>query len=134
MQKIRLIIVEEHPLVRAALARRLQDSERIEVVTAVPDMATAEGALSEGGIDALLVGLKRSRDNGPTSLKQSLAACIRRGVEVIVLVPYADDMERAELLAAGASRYLLKSLGADSLVAEIEGCVARKSAVCGANA
>jgi CheY-like chemotaxis protein len=47
-------------------------------------------------------------------------ALVRQGAAVIILSPYADELEREQLLHAGACRYLLKNINTPELISEIE--------------
>ncbi|MDX1664874.1 MAG: response regulator [Candidatus Promineifilaceae bacterium] len=123
MKRTRLLIVEEHSAVRTALARRLGASAAIEVVAAVAELAEAEAAVVAGTVDKIVVGVSRACGSGLEALKHAVARLYARGVVVVVLASYADDVEREELAAAGASHYLLKQLGSDELIAEILGAV-----------
>ena len=49
----------------------------------------------------------------------SVACLTQAGTAVIILTPYADDIERELVLHAGAYRYLLKDINSPQLISEI---------------
>ena len=122
MNKIRLIIIEEHAAVRHALWVRLQSSSNLEVVAAYPSIADwkAQQRISSAEAttaDVVLLGLKSQR---PRLLNAIIKEIKQLGTAVIVLASFADDIERELILEAGAKRYLLKDINSIQLIAEIE--------------
>ncbi len=128
MRKIRLMIIEEHKAVRQALLTRLRSSPLIEVIDVFHHIGDA---LPHAAESASLNGHQRPADVALLSIKQSgdryfertlklTENLVSRGTAVIVLAPYADDIEQELLLQAGASRYLLKNVNTPKLIAEIE--------------
>ena len=120
MNKIRVLIIDEHLAVRRALAARLSSFPNIDVVaTARHCQEGLEQALAELP-DVILMELKgqSNQDTNPVSeMKKALAG---HPSGVIVLTSYADVDERQAALDAGANRYLLKQIDTASLTAEIE--------------
>ena len=116
---IRLLIVEAHPAVRQALGLRLRAVPALDVVTTVATLAEAETAVYQHQPDLILLGLAGI---GHNRLYQTVRAVARlaRKTAVIVLVPYADDNDREQLLLAGAARYLLKTIDTTQLIHEIK--------------
>lgn len=125
MNRIRVLIVDEHLAVRQALAARLSAFQQVEVV------ATAEG-LTEGlerarrlQPDIVLLELKGPGSLWPDPVGEMNKALIGHPAGVIVLTSYTDDDEREAALLAGARRYLLKHIDSTRLLSEIE-AVARE--------
>jgi len=117
---IRMLIVEKHLAVRLALQVRLHSAPAIEVEASVASPADAEMLLQTMSPDVALIGLAsgRVRDLEPTI--QAISSFVARGIQVIVLTSFADDMERELTLEAGASCYLLKQIDSTKLIAGIE--------------
>jgi DNA-binding NarL/FixJ family response regulator len=119
MDKVRLLIIDEHEAVRNALATRLRSSSSIDVVGTARQINGKQHP-EERLADVALFGLKSSSDfdlDGTIAVVEELTM---RGTAVIILTSYADDIERELLLRAGAYRYLLKTINSTQLIAEIQ--------------
>jgi DNA-binding NarL/FixJ family response regulator len=131
--KIKIVIVEKHSAVRCALHNRLRASPHLEVVAAVSEPAAALPYL--GSIDApgeylpapevVLLGLHNGSDDELFETLTIIQQIVRRPTAVIVLAPYADEVERLLMQQAGASRYLLKYIDSQQLIHEIEAAAHR---------
>jgi DNA-binding NarL/FixJ family response regulator len=130
MKKTQVLIIDEHPNVRRALAARLATTPHIQV------MATAAGlqeGLSVAALkrpDVVLLGLRTQdelRDTAPIQRLSSELATF--GASLIVLTTYAVDEERMQIMDAGAKRYLLKNIDSRRLIAEINALVPKAPAV-----
>ncbi|MCA9873620.1 MAG: response regulator transcription factor [Ardenticatenaceae bacterium] len=118
MEKVQLLIIDEHEAVRNALATRLSSTPSIEVVATVHNFSLKE--LDDNGpADVALYGLKSSSDSDLDTTIAVVEDLTCRGTAVIVLTSYADDIERELLLKSGAYRYLLKNINSNQLIAEI---------------
>lgn len=127
MTKIRLLIIEEHKAVRQALLTRLRSSPMIEVIDVFPHIGdglphTAESSLNgrQRLADVALLSIKQSNERYFERTLRLIEDLVSQGTAVIVLTPYADDIEQELLLEAGASRYLLKNVNTPQLITEIE--------------
>ena len=124
MNRIRLLIIEEHVAVRNALCVRLQSSSNLEVIAAHQSIADwkAQQRLSPAGAaaDVVLLGLKSRRQRPLNAIIKEVKEFKQSGTAVIVLASFADDIERELILEAGAQRYLLKDINSIQLIAEIE--------------
>lgn len=127
MTKIRLLIIEEHKAVRQALLTRLRSSPMIEVIDVLPHIGDALPRAAESSLnghkqraDVALLSTKRAGERPFEQTIQLLENLVAQGTAVIVLAPFADDIEQERLLQAGASRYLLKNVNTPQLIAEIE--------------
>ncbi len=111
---IRVLIVDDHPLVRQGLTGVLAGAEDIEVVDAVADGALAADAAVEGRAEIVLMDLSMPGMDGVRATSEVLARC--PDARVVVLTSFA---ERARVLAAvdaGAIGYLLKDTEPDDLI------------------
>lgn len=133
MEKIRVLIIDEHPAVCRALTTRLGSVDSIKIVAS--EVKYADGLRDAATLrpDVILLDLKGGRearrDRGgqcdAVSVISQLLANVPAGV--IILTSYLDESERAGALEAGAKRYLLKDIDTARLVSEIE-AVARERA------
>ena len=104
---IRVLVVDDHDIVRDALASLLGDVSDFQVVgvassirdalplldSARPDIVLADLSLGDGSAVELVRALRRGRLKG----------------RVIVITGFSDEFAAAEALAAGATGYVLKS-------------------------
>lgn len=125
--KIRIVIVEKHAAVRRALRKRLSATPHLDVVTAIQDPAEALAYLSTIGnatgcqaVDVVLLGLQNESDEELYRTIEIVRQMVRCPAAVIVLSPYADEVERLLMQQAGVSGYLLKHIDSSRLIREIE--------------
>lgn len=118
MEKVQLLIIDEHEAVRKALATRLSSNPSIDVVATIHNF-TQQNLGYDGPADVALYGLKSSSDADLDATIAVVEDLTCRGTAVIVLTSYADDIERELLLKSGAYRYLLKNINSHELIAEI---------------
>jgi DNA-binding NarL/FixJ family response regulator len=118
MDKVRLLIIDEHEAVRQALTTRLSSTDSIEVVAAAQDIHAPE--LSRSGYsDVALLGLKSSSGADLDVTIGTVESLTQTGTAVIILTSCADAIERELVLHAGAYRYLLKDINSPQLISEI---------------
>ena len=118
MEKVRLLIIDEHEAVRNALATRLSSSPAIAVV-ATAHALSQENSAQMDAADVALYGLKSSSDADLDTTIAVVEELTCRRTAVIILTSYADDIERELLLKSGAYRYLLKNINSNQLITEI---------------
>ncbi|MBP6469446.1 MAG: response regulator transcription factor [Chloroflexi bacterium] len=118
MEKVQLLIIDEHEAVRNALATRLSSNPNIEVVATIQSF-NQQNLNDSGSADVALYGLKSSSDADLDATISVVEDLTCQGTAVIILTSYADDIERELLLKSGAYRYLLKNINSNKLIAEI---------------
>ena len=112
---VKLLIVDNHNLVREALQRRLETAVGLEIVGST---GRYEDALHQARLlapDVIL--LETKAPEGLQTLHMLRQIC--PGCAVIVLTLYPDSREEDEVRQMGATSYLLKTLDTRSLVREI---------------
>jgi DNA-binding NarL/FixJ family response regulator len=111
---IRLLIADDHALVRDALTKLLGETEDIEVVGVAQDGRRAVALALETDPDVVLMDLEMPDLNGieATSELQRL----RPQVRVVVLTTFSDRQRILGALDAGALGYLLKDADPDEIV------------------
>lgn len=119
MQRIRVLIVDEHLAVRQALAARLGAFPTIDVVATARNFLEGLERADKLRPDVILLELKGTgaRQDPVGEMSKALSG---QAVGIIVLTSYADDDERETALKAGARRYLLKHIDSAHLLDEIE--------------
>lgn len=111
---IRVLIVDDHPLVRQGLTGVLAGVSDIEVVDAVADGALAAAAAVAGEADIVLMDLSMPGMGGVEATAEVLAR--RPNARVVILTSFAEQARVLAALDAGAVGYLLKDTEPDDLV------------------
>jgi DNA-binding NarL/FixJ family response regulator len=117
MRKIRLMIVEDHHVVREGLVALLSSIEDIEVIASVSNGDKAVASFATLRPDITLMDLQLPGMGGVEVLR-----IIRRqnpDARVIVLTTYDGDEDIFRALQAGAQGYLLKGMPFDELLQSI---------------
>lgn len=129
MEKIRLMIVDDHPLFRQGLRRVLEREEDIEVIG---EWGEGEEALSEAIIhppDLMLMDVNLPHKHG-LQLTREVKDAVPQ-VQVIILTGYHDDEQLFHSIRAGASAYFSKEVAPRELLAAIRQVVQGKYAIGG---
>ncbi|MGW7364679.1 response regulator [Streptomyces sp. NPDC054841] len=125
---IRLLLADDHPVVRAGL-RAVLDTE--PGFTVVAEAATAEQAAERaaaGDIDVVLMDLQFG--TGMHGSQATAAITARQGgPRVLVLTTYDSDVDILAAVEAGASGYLLKDAPPEELAAAVRTAAAGRSAL-----
>ncbi|QKV72471.1 response regulator transcription factor [Amycolatopsis sp. Hca4] len=115
---IRLLLADDHPVVRAGLRAVLETEPGLVVVA---EAATAEAAVAraaEGDIDVVLMDLQFGP--GMTGADATAAITARPGApRVLVVTTYDADADTLPAIEAGATGYLLKDAHPDELAAAV---------------
>lgn len=118
MTRTRVVIVEDHDLIRHGLGVLLQRSRAIALVGEAGTVAEGLSVLAAVQPDVALVDLGLPDGSGLTLVKASRAQW--PDVRVIILSSRDDADAIGSAFASGASAYLAKSCSAPQLVAAIE--------------
>jgi len=115
--KIRVMIVDDHAILRAGLKMLVNAQPDMEVVSEAPDGEKAVQTVGETRPDVALLDLTMPRVGGMQALQQMARHC--RDTRVLVLTMHDDPAYLRSALAAGASGYLLKRAVDAELLAAI---------------
>jgi DNA-binding NarL/FixJ family response regulator len=113
MNPIRVLIVDDHPLIRVGVRRSLESTEGITVVGECADLASAREWLANSG-KAEVVILDRSLPDGDGL--EIVPLFKLGGMKVIVLTVEDADEEIRAAIETGVDGYLLKSSDTDQIV------------------
>jgi DNA-binding NarL/FixJ family response regulator len=115
---IRVMLAEDHMLVREGIRSLLGISNKVEVVCEAFNGAEVVDAITQHRPDVLLLDIRMPVMNGIEALRAMRAAdCM---VPTIILTTFDDDELVMQGMRAGARGYLLKDVSLNSLVAAIE--------------
>jgi DNA-binding NarL/FixJ family response regulator len=114
---IRVVLAEDHAVVRAGVEGLLANAEDIEVVGAAADGEEAVALATELGPDVVLIDLSMPRLDGIEATKRILAE--KPETRVVVLTAFSDRDRILGALDAGALGYLLKDAVPEELLGAI---------------
>ncbi len=114
MDRIRVIIAEDHAVVREGTRELLEREEDIEVVGEAANGAEAVALAGELNPDVAILDISMPVMTGIEATAKIKA--IRPSTAVLILTQYDYDQYVFALLAAGAAGYLLKDVPAADLV------------------
>jgi len=125
MSKIKIMLAEDHVLVREGTKEMLDREEDIDVVAEAGDGEEAVRLATEQDLDIVIMDIALPKLNGIEATKQIKE--ISPGTAILVLTAYDDDEYVFALLEAGAAGYLLKDVSTDELVEAIRAVQAGES-------
>ncbi|MFE0549378.1 response regulator [Streptomyces pilosus] len=125
---LRILIADDHPVVRAGL-RAVLETEPDFVIVA--EAATAEEAVELAGSGAADVVLMDLRFGGGMNGSQATAAITARpgAPRVLVVTTYDTDADTLPAIEAGATGYLLKDAPPEELAAAVRTAAAGRTAL-----
>jgi two-component system, NarL family, response regulator DevR len=116
--KIRIIIVDDHEVVRLGLKSLLEQYSQYEVVAEAKNAKEAVAQVEIYMPDIVLMDIRLPGKSGIEAceeIKQNFP-----DVNVIMLTSYAEDEMLFSAIKAGASGYILKQIDSDGLVKSLE--------------
>ena len=125
---IRVLIVDDHKVVRQGLRFLLEQEEGIEVVGECCDGTAAIQAVRALEPTVVLLDLFMPGANGIavlTQIKQD-----RPATEVLMLTSSTDDEHLLAAVRAGALAYLPKTAGVDQVVASVRAAARTEPTIC----
>jgi DNA-binding NarL/FixJ family response regulator len=114
---IRVLLADDHPVVRVGLRGMLQTAGDIDVVGEAGSGHEALRMVAAMRPDVVLMDLRMPGTDGATATAQVAERYPQ--VRVLVLTTYHTDGDIVRAIAAGAKGYLLKDAPLDSLVAAV---------------
>ncbi len=113
-EKIKVLIVDDHKVVRQGLCTFLELQKDITVVGEAEDGQVAVEMVRKLGPNVVLMDLVMPRLDGISATRQVRA--LGSDVKVIALTSFTEDDKVFPAIQAGASSYLLKDVSPDDLV------------------
>jgi DNA-binding NarL/FixJ family response regulator len=112
-KKIRLLIADDHEVVRAGLKSLLADSD-IEIVAEVATGQAAVNYVSHHSVDVVLLDVRMPDEDGLNALARIKLS--RPDLPVVMLSNYDNPSFMARAVALGANGFLLKDCSREKLI------------------
>lgn len=125
---IRIIIADDHKIVRSGLRSLLEKETDLEVVKEVDNGREAVRFSQELSPDVVVMDVAMPELNGIEATRQIIAT--RPGTKVIALSMHADKRYVMEMLKAGASGYILKDSAYEELIIAIRTVLKNRTYMC----
>ena len=115
MTELRVVVVDDEPLVRQGLRLVLELEPGLEIVGEGDDGRAALELVRRHRPDLALLDVRMPGMNGIEATRLICAEPDLRATRVVVLTTFADDTLLAAAIRAGASGYLLKSMPPETI-------------------
>ena len=119
---IRLLIVDDHPVVRDGLRGLFADDPDFQVVGEAANGAEAVARVERLGADVVLMDLRMPGMGGVEAITRLRE--VAPGVRVLVLTTYDTDSDVLAAIEAGATGYLLKDAPREELIRAVRAAFA----------
>jgi|CXWL01.1.fsa_nt_gi DNA-binding NarL/FixJ family response regulator len=114
MSKIRVLLVDDHAIVRLGLMTLINDQPELEVVGEAGTAAEAVRAVERLRPDVVLMDIRMPGEGGIEAARQITARFPE--TKVVMLTSFADDELVVKAIRAGAVGYVLKQVGNEELL------------------
>jgi DNA-binding NarL/FixJ family response regulator len=114
---IRVLVADDHPIVRSGIVALLQTAADVEVVGEASTGLEAVELARSVTPDVVLMDLRMPGIDGDEATARILAE--QPGVRVLILTTYESDDSILTAIGAGASGYLLKAAPQDEILAGV---------------
>ena len=114
---IKVIVVDDHPIVQQGLEYILQDADRIQLIGKFSNADSMQNYLQNNGVDVVLLDINLPDSNGIDE-----CATIKELHEDTIVIAISNINEYSiiqRMLNAGASGYFLKNASADEVISGI---------------
>jgi DNA-binding NarL/FixJ family response regulator len=118
MGKLRLVLVDDHEVVRLGLKTLLERHPQFEVIGEAGNAKEAVDLVGKIQPDVVLMDIRLPGTSGIEACETIIQN--NPEVKVIMLTSYAEDEMLFSAIRAGASGYVLKQIGGDDLIKAIE--------------
>jgi DNA-binding NarL/FixJ family response regulator len=116
--KKRIIIVDDHEVVRLGLKSLLDQYPQYEVVAEADSAASAVDAALEMNPDIILMDIRLPGKSGIEACEEIKSR--NPDIQIIMLTSYAEDEMLFSAIKAGASGYVLKQINSEGLIHSLE--------------
>ena len=114
MSRVKILIADDHTLMREGMRRILSEEPDFEVIAEASDGEETVNLATTLEPDIAIIDIEMPKINGIEATKQIKAAC--PSIAVLILTAYDDDEYVFGLIEAGVAGYLLKGVRGQELV------------------
>lgn len=125
--KIRILLADDHHLVRSGIHQLLESAGDMEVIAEAGDGEEAQTLIQQRKPDVAVLDIQMPKATGIEVTRWVRANLPEVGV--LILTAYNDDPYVMAVLQAGANGYVLKTAGADELIQAVRDVYEGKSAL-----
>lgn len=116
--KIRVVLADDHAMVREALAQILTESGSIQVVGQATDGVEAIDIAGKTQPNVIVLDYSMPRLNAPSAIEPLLRRC--PGIKILILTVHENIHYAVKVLESGAHGYVVKSAAVAELVEAIK--------------
>ena len=124
---IRVLTVDDHPVVRTGIAAMIANEADMSVVAEAGDGDEAVALYGEHRPDVVLMDLRMPRLDGVSAIRALLSA--DPDAHIVALTTYDGDADIYRALDAGACGYLVKDMLGTELIRAIRGAAAGRRVI-----
>jgi DNA-binding NarL/FixJ family response regulator len=124
MRNLRIVVADDHPLMRRGICDLLESEPGWKVVAEASNGREAVEAMTGSKPDILVIDLAMPELNGLTATREILRALPKTGV--VLLTMHKTEQVIREVLESGARGFVLKSDAGQNLVAAVKTVAAGK--------
>ncbi len=124
---IRVLLADDHAVVRAGIRQFLEHAGDIEVVAEADDGEAAQVLIQENQPDVVVLDIQMPKASGIEVTRWIRAH--KRQVGVLILTAFDDDPYVLAVLQAGANGYVLKTASPNDIIQAVRDVYAGKSAL-----
>src|SRR6266542_5052837 len=117
-ERLRILLVDDHAIVRLGLRALFETVERFFVVGEAGTMADAVSEARHWQPDVVVMDVRLPDGSGVEACRAIRAE--RPATQVVMLTSYADEQALVASVVAGAAGYLLKGAAPDELIRAVE--------------
>jgi DNA-binding NarL/FixJ family response regulator len=114
---IKMVVVDDHPVVRFGVRQMLTSGGNIEVVAELDDIDTLAEVLADNAVDIVLLDLELEHTHGVDALR--ILREVSPDVRVIIYTSHDDEDRIVQAAELGVDGYLLKGCGQRELLSAV---------------
>ena len=118
MNRIKILLVEDHTILRKGIKALLEEEQGIEVIGEAEDGIAAMKAVDKDQPEIVLLDISLPYLNG-LEITRKISKHYP-GIKILILTMHNSDEYAFELLSAGAKGYLIKKAAPDELISAIK--------------
>ena len=118
MDKIRILLADDHTILRSGIRSLLEDEPGLSVIGEAEDGRTAVAMACQLKPDVVIMDIAMPLLNGLEATRQIKSQC--PGVKVLILSMHDNEEYIRQVLEAGAMGYILKDAAARELISAIQ--------------